>query len=430
MKLFGNHRKANHLKKKRLTGWQLGLVLLGVCLLVLVGAGAVLYHSFVKPPELPEPEPVIQEPEEPEEEEEEVFTPPTVIEIEAPPEEEEEEPELETEVPLSHKEGFYNILVCGTDDDGMRTDTIMIARLNTQDQTAALLSIPRDTLISGNYTVPKINSVFGANGGGASGMEALAERLKQLLGFEVDGYVLVNLDGFIELVDLVGGVEFDVPMDMDYEDSSQDLYIHLKKGVQTLDGQQAMQLVRYRKGYATQDIQRTQTQQAFLKVLAKKCLSVVNLTKLGSMSKIFLENVTTDLTIGNIVYFGQELLKCDFDNMYTHTLQGEAVWVKDASCYAIYKNATLEVVNEYFNPYDSPITADQVSIITPEDVRAEQAQQQPEEETPEEKQPPEAELPEVELPEEDPDEYPDEYPEESPWDDWSQVAPDWDELWP
>lgn len=420
MKIFGNHRKANHLKKKRLTGWQLGLVLLGVCLLVLVGAGAVLYHSFVKPPELPEPEPVIQEPEEPEEEEE-VFTPPTVIEIEAPPEEEEEEPELETEVPLSHKEGFYNILVCGTDDDGMRTDTIMIARLNTQDQTAALLSVPRDTLISGNYTVPKINSVFGANGGGASGMEALAERLKQLLGFEVDGYVLVNLDGFIELVDLVGGVEFDVPMDMDYEDSSQDLYIHLKKGVQTLDGQQAMQLVRYRKGYATQDIQRTQTQQAFLKVLAKKCLSVVNLTKLGSMSKIFLENVTTDLTIGNIVYFGQELLKCDFDNMYTHTLQGEAVWVKDASCYAIYKNATLEVVNEYFNPYDSPITADQVSIITPEDVRAEQAQQQPEEEAPEEEQPPEAELPE---------EDPDEYPEESPWDDWSQVAPDWDELWP
>lgn len=445
MKLFGNKRRPAHLAGKKLAGWKKGLILLAVCLALVIGSLAVLYQSFVKPPEIitqPETKPIVEE----QEEEEEVFLPPTVVQIETRLDDETgEEITVEVELPASHKEGFYNILICGTDDDGMRTDTIMIGRLDVQEHTVALLSIPRDTLISGNYTVPKINSVFGANGGGTSGMEALRTRLAQLLGFEVDGYVLVNLDAFVELVDLVGGVEFDVPMDMDYEDSSQNLYIHLKKGLQTLDGQQAMGVVRFRKGYATQDIQRTQTQQQFLKALANKCLSVVNLGKLGEMAQIVLDNVTTDLTLGNIAYFGQELLKCDFDDMYTHTLQGEAVWVKDASCYALYKQAALNVVNEYFNPYETEITADHVSIRTPEEVKAEQAAQQPaEEEQPVEgEQPAEEELPGEKQPEDEPDELFPETPwDQDPWedpdgeipglwdDDWTQAAPDWDEIWP
>ena len=131
-----------------------------------------------------------------------------------------------------------------------------------------------------------------------------------------------------------------------------------------------MGLVRFRKGYATQDIMRTQVQQQFLQALAKKYLSVTTLTKLPELANLFFENVTTDMTVGNMVYYGQELLKCDFDNMFTYTLEGEAVMVSGASCYAIYQNKTLEVVNEYFNPYDAEITAANVSIRTPESVYA------------------------------------------------------------
>ena len=417
MKLFGNKRDAAMLGKKagapkpgtfgkhRLTGLQRGLILLAVCLLVLTGSVVAVYKTFVRPMELPEPQvqPVLSEEEA--EEETETFVPPVVVQVETKVDEETgEEIDVEVEVPASHKEDFYNILIVGTDDDGTRTDTIMIARLDVAEHTVALLSIPRDTLISGNYTVPKINSVYGAAGKGEKGVAALKTKLAQTLGFEVDGYAIVNLDAFIELVDLVGGVEFDVPMDMDYEDSSQDLYIHLKAGKQLLDGEQAMGLVRFRKGYATQDIQRTKTQQQFLQALAKKCLSVVNLAKIGDMAEIFLEHVTTDLNLGNIVFFGQELLKCDFDNMFSYTLEGEAVMVNDASCYAIYLNKTLDVVNEYFNPYDVEITSANVSIITPDQVRAEQAARE-EEETPEEELPeeefPEEELPEEEFPEEE-----------------------------
>jgi len=438
MKLFGNKRNAAHLSKGRLTGLQKGLILLAVCLLVLGGSVFALYQSFVKPVEIKQPSAPVVEKIPTEEQTEEVvqFVPPTVIKVETKVDEDTgEEITVEIEVPAFHKEGFYNILLLGTDDDGYRTDTIMIGRMDVQNHTVALLSIPRDTLIDGNYTVPKINSVYGAAGRGEQGIESLKRRLSQLLGFEVDGYAMVNLDAFVELVDLIGGVEFDVPMDMDYEDSSQDLYIHLKKGVQKLNGEQAMGLVRFRKGYASQDIQRTKTQQAFLKALAKQCVSMVNLGKIGSMAEIFVENVTTDLSVGNLAYFAQELLKCDFDNMFTYTLEGEAVMVKDASCYAIYQNKTLDVVNEYFNPYDAPITADNVSIITPEEAKAMQKAEEDarQEELPEEELP-EIELPEVELPEET-DPWGDEnlWENEDFWQDEDFWGPDdsWgDDWWP
>lgn len=356
-------------RKHRLSGVQRGAILLLCSILVLAGTCVAIYRDFVKPVEIKQPSlPTVSDGVDGEEE---VFTPPTTVEIETTVDEETgEEIELEVEVPASHKEGFYNILIAGTDDDGGRTDTIMIARLDTNDHTVALMSVPRDTLISGNYSVPKINSVYGGAGGGKDGMEALKSKLAQMLGFEVDGYVLVKLDVFIQLVDLVGGVEFDVPQRMYYSDPTQDLYIDLQPGLQTLNGEQAMGLVRFRKGYATQDIMRTQVQQQFLQALAKKYLSATTLTKLPELANLFFENVTTDMTVGNMVYYGQELLKCDFDNMFTYTLEGEAVMVSGASCYAIYQNKTLEVINEYFNPYDAEITAANVSIRTPESVYA------------------------------------------------------------
>lgn len=426
MKLFGNKRNAAHLAKGRLNGLQKGLISLAVCLLVLGGSVFALYQNFVKPVEIKQPSEPVAETVPTEKETEEVvqFVPPTVIKVETKVDEDSgEEITVEVETPASHKEGFYNILLLGTDDDGYRTDTIMIGRMDVTNHTVALLSIPRDTLIDGNYTVPKINSVYGAAGRGEQGIASLQKRLSQLLGFEVDGYAMVNLDAFVELVDLIGGVEFDVPMDMDYEDSTQDLYIHLKKGVQKLNGEQAMGLVRFRKGYASQDIQRTKTQQSFLKALAKQCVSVVNLGKIGEMAQIFVENVTTDLTIGNLAYFARELLNCDFENMFSYTLEGEAVMLKGASCYAIYQNKTLDVVNQYFNPYDAAITSGNVSIITPEEARA---MQQAEEALKQETEVPEEAFPEIELPEEL---LPD---ETDPWEDFWETDDFWseeDDFW-
>lgn len=342
MKLFGNRRRAAHTKKSALPRGTRTALIAAVIVLAVAGSAFAAWKLLVKPEE-----------------------------------------DVPTEQPKALRDGVYNILICGTDGDGYRTDTIIVAHLDANTHTVALLSIPRDTPVAtGGGGLMKINSVYA--GGGADGMERLASRLHSLLGFPVDGYVLVDLEAFKKTVDLVGGVDFDVPQDMDYEDASQDLYIHLKKGPQHLDGEKAMELVRFRKGYATQDIQRTQVQQQFLKALAKRCLSVSSLTKIGEFADIFAEYVTTSLTTGNMVWFGKELLACDFDTMQCCTAEGEGAMINGAAYYPLYAGRLLETVNACFNPYDTPIASNTLNVVTPEQAYAYQKAPDPEPEAPEE----------------------------------------------
>lgn len=388
MKLFGNHRRAAHAKKAALSRGTRTALIIAAVVLLLSGSAFAAWKLLVRPVERPaaaaEPEPETEDSQTPQ---------PSVIHIDPKQEQQEQaesepEEEVATEQPKALRDGVYNILICGTDDDGTRTDTIIIAHLDANEHTVALLSIPRDTPVTtGNGGLMKINSVY--NGGGADGMERLNARLKDLLGFAADGYVLVNLDAFKKTVDLVGGVDFDVPQDMNYDDASQNLHIHLQKGMQHLDGEKAMELVRFRKGYASQDIQRTQVQQQFLKALAKQCLSVGSLTKLKEFADIFAEYVTTNLTVGNMVWFGKELLSCDFDSMQTFTAEGEGAMINGASYYPLYAGRLLEIVNTVFNPYETPIASGSLNVVTPEAAYTYQKKADPEPETPETPETPE-----------------------------------------
>lgn len=396
MKLFGNRRRAEHAAKKPLSrGLRAALI---VCAAVLLLSGSVFaaWKLLVRPADRKQPDTTAQADPSPADE---PGTEPSVIHVIPKTEQAEDEPEeeIETEQPKSLRDGIYNILICGTDDDGTRTDTIIIAHLDTTDHTVALLSIPRDTPVAtGNGGIMKINSVYA--GGGADGMQRLSGRLRELLGFPVDGYVLVNLDAFKKTVDLVGGVEFDVPQDMDYEDASQDLYIHLKAGLQRLDGEKAMELVRFRKGYASQDIQRTQVQQQFLKALAKQCLSVSSLSKLKEFADIFAEDVTTNLTVGNMIWYGKELMACDFDSMQTYTAEGEGAMINGGAYYPLYAGRLLEIVNKSFNPYDAALSAASLTVITPElaaSYQKQPAQTEPPAEEPAPDDPEQPDTPEV-----------------------------------
>ena len=409
MKLFGNRRRAAHSKKGTLPRGARTAILIAAVVLLLCGSAFAAWKLLVKPVE----HPALSEPETEPPAEEEAPEPSAVP---AAPQETEPEQQPEEDVPAeqpkSLRDGVYNILICGTDGDGTRTDTIIIAHLDANDHTVALLSIPRDTPVAtGNGGLMKINSVYA--GGGADGMQRLAARLNSLLGFPVDGYVLVDLEAFKKTVDLVGGVDFDVPQDMDYEDASQDLYIHLKKGMQHLDGEKAMELVRFRKGYASQDIRRTQVQQEFLQALAKQCLSVSSLTKIREFADIFNEYVTTNLTTGNMIWFGKELLACDFDSMQCCTAEGEGAMVNGASYYPLYAGRLLEIVNAFFNPYDAPIASDSLNVVTPEQAYSYQKQPDPEPEAPEQPDEPQEE---PEAPEE-PDEPDTSEPIEDPFPD-------------
>ena len=355
-------------EKKRLTGRQKGALGIVLALAVLIGLGVGIYKTVVRPPQ--KTEPVVETQPEAEETKEPEIKLPTIKHVVTKVDEDTgKEIEEEMELPASHREGVYNILICGTDDDGYRTDTIIVAHLDEETHDVALMSVPRDTVVlTGNGGIMKINSVYA--GGGADGMARLSKRLGAMLGFELDGYVLVNLEAFRETVDLVDGVEFDVPQDMYYQDPTQNLHIDLKAGKQLLDGEKAMELVRFRKGYASQDIQRTKVQQEFLRALAKKVLSVSSLTKLKEFADVFSTYVTTDLTVGNMLYFAKALMQC--------TLEGEGAMINGGSYYPLYAGKLVQVVNESFNPYDAPVTLDTVNVITPETARSYQKPAEPE----------------------------------------------------
>lgn len=256
----------------------------------------------------------------------------------------------------------YNILLYGVDNDAGGSDTNMLMRFDAVNKTVDIVSLPRDTLMSNGH---KLNSSY--NNGGT---EKLRSNIEDMLGVPVDFYVSVDLKGFIALIDQIGGVDFDVPEDMDYDDPYQDLHIHFKKGLQHLSGQQAMEVVRFRHnndntGYGgQQDLGRIGTQQAFLKTVAQKLMKLENVP---AMAETFLKYVKTDLTLGNLMWLANEALSMGgMDAISFATLPGDgAGWYKGMSVYALDPEQVLEMTNSMLNPYATDITADEQNILVP-----------------------------------------------------------------
>lgn len=256
----------------------------------------------------------------------------------------------------------YNILLYGVDNDAGGSDTNMLMRFDAVNKTVDVVSLPRDTLMSNGH---KLNSSY--NNGGT---EKLRSNIEDMLGVPVDFYVSVDLKGFIALIDQIGGVEFDVPEDMDYDDPYQDLHIHFKKGLQHLSGQQSMEVVRFRHnndntGYGgRQDLGRIGTQQAFLKTVAQKLMKLENVP---AMAETFLKYVKTDLTLGNLMWLANQALSMGgMDAISFATLPGDgAGWYKGMSVYALDPEQVLEMTNSMLNPYATDITADDQNILVP-----------------------------------------------------------------
>ena len=260
----------------------------------------------------------------------------------------------------------YNILVSGLDDDNGGSDTNILVRFDVPNKRIDLVSLPRDTLLHNEYRNNKLNFAY-AKGG----TELLMEQIENLLGIPVDFYVTVNLKGFIALVDQIDGVDFDIPINMDYDDPYQDLHIHFTKGPRHLNGQEAMEVVRFRHnndgtGYGTEDIGRIGTQQAFLKAVAKQLLQIGNVTNIPALVDIFYTYVKTDLTTGNLVWLGNEALNIGTENIHFATLPGDGSgYYNKQSVYVLDAQATCDLVNEALNPYNEALTLEDMDILVP-----------------------------------------------------------------
>ena len=258
--------------------------------------------------------------------------------------------------------GVSTVLLVGTDAGNVRTDTLMLLNVDRPHRSLSLVSIPRDTLVNGGYTVPKINSVYGANNGGSVGMDMLLTRVAECIGFRPDGYILVRLEAFEALVDTLGGVEFDVPVDMYYNDPGQDLYIDLKAGKQTLSGEEALGVVRFRSGYADADLGRVQVQRDFVSALLKQAVSAKSVIKSPVLLQTLLNHMESDLSAAQYLWLAEGLLVADRSDIQTVTLPGTAQNIGGGSYYVLDPALVAQTVNAYCNPYRTEITAMHLNI--------------------------------------------------------------------
>ena len=268
---------------------------------------------------------------------------------------------------FTRRKDVYNVLILGVDRAANLADVILLAQFDVGGKAVHLVSVPRDSYVNVGSNYHKINAYFAAsyNRSSSEGAKRVADAALALKSFlesgfcvKIDRYVLMDLEGFRKTVDAIGGVEMDVPYDMDYEDPEQDLYIHLKAGYQLLDGDRAEQFVRFRKGYLNGDIGRISAQRLFLLSFAKKLKSSLSVQTVVTLAPTILPYLNTDVSAGEAAYFGKAALSVEYENATFTTVPGGGATnpVSGASYYVLYAGAVREIVNRYLNVYEEEIS--------------------------------------------------------------------------
>lgn len=275
------------------------------------------------------------------------------------------------------KDGYYTFLLVGQDVVSGSTDTMILVSYDTKNKEIHAISLLRDTMINTSASSKRLNSVYARNRGDKSlpeeqrvenGMTALKKEVSKLTGIYPDFYVMVQWEAIGELVDTIGGVYFEVPFDMDYDDPAQNLHIHQQAGYRLLDGQDAMEVIRFRKNndysISLGDSGRTEIQRDFLVAVLKECLQPDVLLKLPTLVNIFMENVDTDLSVGNILAFAELAVGMDPDEDVTIvSMPWTGVSYGGASMVVANESELLELLNDGINPYVDDIQSSDLQLM-------------------------------------------------------------------
>ena len=246
-----------------------------------------------------------------------------------------------------------NLLMVGINQK--MTDTIMLVSWNMDDNKIDLISVPRDTYYERNgYNRPaqkKINAAYGAEGiiGTANSVSDV------LYGIPINYYAVVDYDSVKTIVDGIGGVPVNVEKAMKYDDpmDKPPLHINIPAGEQVLDGEHAIQYLRYRKGYREGDIGRVKAQQEFVKSAFKQALD----HGLIDSVKLITKNVESDITVGAATKFALKAVGLQSDAITTYTLPGEGKYIGDVSYFIQDKDATKDMLRDIYDP--QPATDDE-----------------------------------------------------------------------
>ena len=260
------------------------------------------------------------------------------------------------------------ILVMG-ESTGM-SDTIIACSYNPKTQKVSMLSIPRDTYVTnGNYKYSVYNKINSLYSGGET-PEKTVQAVNEITGLDLKYYILVDTEALIKLVDLIGGVEFDVPDNMNYDDPSQDLHIHLTKGYQKLTGKQAEGVVRFRHNndgtsysyeYGNEDYGRMRTQRNLIIAVAKQTIRLKNITEIKNIMNIMKEDVKTNIDFNKIIDYIPYAVNVDMETIQAEQLPGVSENRGGYGWFFYYdEEKTAEVVDRLFN--ENPIPEENTAV--------------------------------------------------------------------
>lgn len=263
-----------------------------------------------------------------------------------------------------------NFLVLIGDKEEANTDTMLLVNFNPSNCNLNILSIPRDTKVNApGLKIPKANSLYSKK----NGDKLVVETMEKMLDVNIGYYVYLNISTFRNIIDLLGGVEINVPIDMNYWDPTQNFRINLKKGLQRLDGEKAEQFLRYRqpneggfteeilKYYDGSDIKRIKAQQYFMKELIRQKMNIIYLPKVNEIIDTVYSNIETNITMAEITKLLKSVSDFRMENVKMFTLPGEPR-MDDEIWYFIYdKDESLKITGEYF--VSEGIFADDSSIV-------------------------------------------------------------------
>lgn len=263
----------------------------------------------------------------------------------------EEEKPIDGQIDIDTPIGLENrvsVLLIGADQRPeqivFNTDSLIFTSVDPETKQISMLSIPRDTRVAlkghGNVKINEVASL--------TDIQTLEKNIEQLTGEEIAGYVQTNFSGFKKIIDTLGGITVDVEKKMYFETGDdEDGYIDLDKGVQRLNGSQALQYARFRND-ALGDISRTARQQVVLKAVAKEMFKLSTLPKLPWLIPQLMEAVKTNLSLKDILLLTKVAVQFDSANVITQTLPGKFQDIDGISYWKVDPIEVKKVVRNLF----------------------------------------------------------------------------------
>ena len=261
-------------------------------------------------------------------------------------------------------EGQYTLLGLGMDEDGLNTDIMMLAVFDLNAAKINILQIPRDCYVGPEYTnasTGKINSVFSEGScSGSDGINKVVTCVRDLFGIPIDSYIAIKCTDVPPVVDAMGGIPMNVPYNIIYE-SDKILY----KGEQVLTGEQSEWFVRFRHDYLEGDLARIRAQRIFLAAAMHKVkdLGIIKVLSIYSTPK---EYLMSDLEINEIGMLSDFAQTVPMENVTVRMVPGEDLdkgEINEYYGYTIHEQETVDMLNEYFRPYQENLYAEDLHIF-------------------------------------------------------------------